>query len=199
MSESEIIEMMYESLGYADKQKGIWLTVRDSKKSTPGKHVDKRDDKRVTQQVDMSKHQNFINEAFRRALVENVSRKFGAAEWFETPYLLRYRIDGKYEKHSDSDQYDAENRRFYRAADRDISLLIYLNDDFNGGELTFNRLNYSYKPSAGDLVIFPSGNLFLHQAQPVTRGTKYALVSWSSLKSSPKLFPNASRLPPIRI
>jgi predicted 2-oxoglutarate/Fe(II)-dependent dioxygenase YbiX len=184
---------------YADKQKANWLMVRDEEKSTSKKFVEKRDSGRVTQQVEMNKHQGFLNETVRRALLEVAAAKFGAADYFETPYLLRYRVGGKYGVHADSEVYDPEKRLFYRVADRDISLLIYLNDDFEGGELSFDRLNYSYHPSAGDLVLFPSTNLYLHQAQPVTHGTKYALVSWACLKSTRKLFPGASRWPPIKV
>lgn len=184
---------------YAEKQKANWLMVRDDEKSTPGKFVEKRDTGRVTQQVEMSKHQRFLNEAIRRAMVEVANSKFGAMEYFETPYVLRYRVGGKYGMHADSEIYDPSKGLFYRVADRDVSVLIYLNDDYEGGELTFNRLNYSYHPTVGDLVLFPSTNLYLHEAQPVTRGTKYALVSWSSLKSSRKLFPGASRWPPIYV
>lgn len=184
---------------YAQKQKANWLMVRDDEKSTPEKFVEKRDSGRVTQQVDMSKHQGFLNDIVRRALVEVASRKFGAPDFFEVPYLLRYKVGGKYGQHADSEIYDPQKGLFFRVADRDISVLIYLNDDYEGGELTFNRLNYSYHPVAGDLVLFPSGNLYLHQAQRVTRGTKYALVSWASLKATRKLFPGASRFPPVRV
>lgn len=184
---------------YAQKQRAHWLMVRDDEKSTPEKFVEKRDPGRVTQQVDMGKHQGFLDETVRRALVEVAARRFGVADFFETPYVLRYNVGGKYGQHADSEIYDAQQGLFFRVADRDISVLVYLNDDYEGGELTFNRLNYSYRPAAGDLVLFPSGNLYLHQAQRVTRGSKYALVSWASLKASQKLFPRASRWPPIRV
>lgn len=184
---------------YADKQKGHWLMVRDAKRSKPGKLVEKKDPARITQQVDMSKHQPFINESVKRGLVEVAGPGFGAIEFFEIPYLLRYKVGGTYNKHADSEGYEQDSRRWYRSCDRDVSLLIYLNDDYQGGELLFNRLNYTYKPRTGDLVLFPSGNLFLHQSLPITRGTKYALVSWAALKASPKLFPNATAHPPIRI
>lgn len=184
---------------FAQKQRANWLMVRDDEKSTPEKFVEKRDSGRVTQQVEMSKHQGFLNDAVRRALLEVAAPRFGVPDFFETPYVLRYNVGGKYGQHADSEIYDAQKGLFFRVADRDISVLIYLNDDYEGGELTFNRLNYSFHPAAGDLVLFPSNNIFLHQAHRVTRGSKYALVSWASLKSNRKLFPGASRWPLIRI
>lgn len=40
-----------------------------------------------------------------------------------------------------------------------MTSLIYLNDDYDGGEIFFPEQNTSYKPNAGSLVIFP-GNYF---------------------------------------
>ena len=57
------------------------------------------------------------------------------------------------------------------------SLVTYLNDDYDGGELKFRLQGYEYKPSAGDVVIFPSNYMYPHQAMPVISGTKYAIVT----------------------
>lgn len=42
-----------------------------------------------------------------------------------------------------------------------LSTLIYLNDDYDGGEIVFGEYNLVIKPDAGDLIIFPSH--FLHE------------------------------------
>lgn len=57
------------------------------------------------------------------------------------------------------------------------SLVGYLNDDYDGGELYFPFLDLSLKPEAGDLFIFPSNYMYPHRAMPVTDGTKYSLVT----------------------
>lgn len=63
-----------------------------------------------------------------------------------------------------------------------FSIILLLNDDFEGGELTF-RLGVEeiYKPEvkAGDMLIFPSGFLFEHWVTPVTSGTRYSIVHWA--------------------
>ncbi len=180
---------------YADKQKGTWLTVRDEEKSRDGKHKWVRSKERITQVVDISKHADFINEQYRLGLQRHAVPVYGAIDWFELPYLLRYKVGGEYVAHSDADVFDDSVGRFYRVQDRDISMLLYLNDDYTGGELTFTRLNYTYTPRAGDMVMFPSGMLYQHRAHVVETGRKYALVSWVSLHSSPKLFPHSSASP----
>ena len=58
-----------------------------------------------------------------------------------------------------------------------VSLVGYLNDDYEGGELSFGKLGISFKPKAGDLYIFPSTYLFSHRAMPVTSGQKYSIVT----------------------
>ena len=58
-----------------------------------------------------------------------------------------------------------------------VSLVAYLNDDYEGGELNFGKLGISFKPKAGDLYIFPSTYLFSHRAMPVSSGLKYSVVT----------------------
>lgn len=58
-----------------------------------------------------------------------------------------------------------------------VSLVAYPNDDYEGGELYFPKIDLNIKPKAGDLYIFPSTYLFSHQAMPVISGTKYSIVT----------------------
>lgn len=58
-----------------------------------------------------------------------------------------------------------------------VSLVAYINDDYEGGELYFRRQNLTIKPEAGDLMIFPSNYMYPHRAMPVHSGTKYSIVT----------------------
>jgi hypothetical protein len=58
-----------------------------------------------------------------------------------------------------------------------VSLVAYVNDDYEGGELFFRLQGLKVKPEAGDLFIFPSNFMYPHQAMPVTSGTKYSIVT----------------------
>ena len=58
-----------------------------------------------------------------------------------------------------------------------VSLVAYVNDDYEGGELYFRLQNLNIKPKAGDLYIFPSNFMYPHKAMPVTSGTKYSIVT----------------------
>jgi Rps23 Pro-64 3,4-dihydroxylase Tpa1-like proline 4-hydroxylase len=54
-----------------------------------------------------------------------------------------------------------------------VSMVAYINDDYEEGGLRFDKLDLTIKPKAGDLYIFPSTYLFSHAALPVKSGLKY--------------------------
>jgi hypothetical protein len=58
-----------------------------------------------------------------------------------------------------------------------VSSVIYLNDDYEGGELWFPYLDINFKPQAGDIIIFPSTFIYAHASLKVTSGTKYSAVT----------------------
>lgn len=53
------------------------------------------------------------------------------------------------------------------------SLVTYLNDDYEGGEIEFLNQNIKIKPEAGSLIIFPSCQPYLHSSNVVKSGWKY--------------------------
>ena len=60
-----------------------------------------------------------------------------------------------------------------------ISLVFYLNDNYEGGQIEFQNQNILLKPEAGSIIIFPSISPYYHDPKPVTEGTKYMIpVFW---------------------
>ena len=57
--------------------------------------------------------------------------------------------------------------------DPNISVVLYLNDDYEGGEIYFKEQGIKIKPKAGSIVIFPSVAPYYHESLPVTSGIKY--------------------------
>lgn len=54
------------------------------------------------------------------------------------------------------------------AKDAQISVIMYLNDNYDGGELEFPRQNVSIKPNAGSILVFPSVDPYVHDPKPAT-------------------------------
>jgi len=61
---------------------------------------------------------------------------------------------------------------------RTLSVLVYLNDNYEGGNITFPNSKVSLKPEAGSMIFFPSNFLYVHQIEPITNGIKYSLPNW---------------------
>ncbi|NDG30428.1 2OG-Fe(II) oxygenase [bacterium] len=79
---------------------------------------------------------------------------------------------GRYGPHSDSSGLSNPMRK--------LSIIILLSDDsdFEGGELCFyvNGSSYVFKNVKNSFIAFPS--FLIHQVTPVTKGSRYSLVSW---------------------
>ena len=66
---------------------------------------------------------------------------------------------------------------------RDYSCILYLNDDYEGGETYFKKsrisLNQkSISPKKGSILLFPSDKKHLHGVNKVKEGERYTLASW---------------------
>jgi len=60
-----------------------------------------------------------------------------------------------------------------------LAMLVYLNDDYDGGYLYFPEFDYYLKPSPGDIVIFPGSLYYVHGVSTVTKGVRYTLSQWA--------------------
>jgi hypothetical protein len=82
--------------------------------------------------------------------------------------VLKYNIGGEYHNHYDHAPINS----------RVVSLVAFLNDVEEGGELEFSFFDIKIKPKKNTVVVFPSNFPYLHIAHPVEKGRKYSLVTW---------------------
>jgi hypothetical protein len=54
-----------------------------------------------------------------------------------------------------------------------FSMITYINEDYEGGEICFPNHGITLKPAAGSLVIFPSQEPYLHEVKNVLSGERY--------------------------
>ena len=62
--------------------------------------------------------------------------------------------------------------------DRLLAWMVYLNDDYEGGETEFNYLSKRVKPKKGTLLMWPTGFTHTHRGGMVISGEKYILTGW---------------------
>jgi Rps23 Pro-64 3,4-dihydroxylase Tpa1-like proline 4-hydroxylase len=88
------------------------------------------------------------------------------AEEYEM-HLLKYEKSGHLPAHQDQG-----------ISSRVLSTVIYLNDDYSGGEIEFKHSNVKIKPKAGSIIFFPSNFLYVHEVYPISDGVRYSLPHW---------------------
>lgn len=57
--------------------------------------------------------------------------------------------------------------------------VIYINDNYTGGEIRYPNKDISIKPNARSLVIHPGTEPYTHEVLPVKSGLRYTLTSFS--------------------
>jgi len=68
------------------------------------------------------------------------------------------------------------------------SSLIYLNDDYEGGELYFPEYDFAIKPEVGTLICFRGDENTLHGVKKVTDGIRYTIsLFWEDLEYKNKI------------
>jgi len=88
--------------------------------------------------------------------------------WHDMYNVLRYGKDHFFVNHID------DNQTYHRR----ISSVYYANDNYSGGEITFDRFDIEYKPKANELIVFPSTYVYNHSVKKVTDGVRYSVASW---------------------
>jgi prolyl 4-hydroxylase len=107
----------------------------------------------------------------------------------EAIQVASYVVGGKYEPHFDacvSPEPGFCEKSNRGAGQRRATLMVYLNDEFEGGKTQFMNLNFEVKPVTGKAILFfstdTSEKIFresLHKAAEVTAGKKWIATIWS--------------------
>ena len=87
--------------------------------------------------------------------------------------LIKYEKFDKYNYHWDH----------FITIPRTLSCTLILNDDYEGGNLCFREPQggneFCIENKSGRLIMWPSNFLYPHCVKPITKGTRYAIVSWA--------------------
>ncbi|HEY5721304.1 MAG TPA: 2OG-Fe(II) oxygenase [Allosphingosinicella sp.] len=106
---------------------------------------------------------------------------------FEPVQIMHYSVGEEFRPHFDflteeNEGWAAQMRRF---GQRIATFLLFLNEDFEGGETEFPRAGISHRGGKGDALFWanvdPSGapdRLTFHAGKPPTRGEKWILSQW---------------------
>ncbi|HTT97325.1 MAG TPA: 2OG-Fe(II) oxygenase [Rhizomicrobium sp.] len=104
----------------------------------------------------------------------------------EPPQIFHYALGQEIRAHYDflRDGEKPYGRDGTYAGDRLATFLLYLNDDYDGGDLEFPKASFRYRGRTGDGIFFGSQRggkpdpMSLHAALPIRRGEKFILSQW---------------------
>lgn len=116
---------------------------------------------------------NRMQSAVEQALSVKVKRVSTHAQKWETGAFASF--------HSDNSNMDGTPSAWERSK---YVCLLYLNQDYEGGELNFRDYPITIAPPTGMLVAFPGGFENIHEVKTVTSGTRYTLGAFWDNESS---------------
>ncbi|EGV96066.1 Prolyl 3-hydroxylase 2 [Cricetulus griseus] len=133
-----------------------------------------------------------------RKIVESYFMLNSTLYFFYTHMVCRTALSGQQDRrndlshpiHADNCLLDPEANECWKEPPaytfRDYSALLYMNDDFEGGEFIFTEIDAktvtaSIKPKCGRMISFSSGGENPHGVKAVTRGQRCAVALWFTL------------------
>lgn len=110
-------------------------------------------------------------------------------EFCEYPEFISYDVGGEFKRHFDGALRGAmpsPDPDKYEPSQRVFTAVLYLNDDFSGGNTLFPRLDIMIEPMRGRLVFWQNTKIgtfkvhpmSMHQGAPVKAGNKRILSFW---------------------
>jgi prolyl 4-hydroxylase len=106
---------------------------------------------------------------------------------FEVPQVMHYSVSQEFRLHHDflDPSQPGPRSDIERRGQRIGTFLIYLNEDFEGGETEFPKAGFSYRGRTGDALFFTNVTrdgrpdpLTLHCGRPPTKGEKWIFSQW---------------------
>jgi predicted 2-oxoglutarate/Fe(II)-dependent dioxygenase YbiX len=146
---------------------------------------------RDTQIVPMGNLYPKIEDLFRNTVREIINPFYQCqVASSEIPQVLSYGIGGHYKPHIDGESIWMTPRGekiWKKSTDRDLSIVFYLNNEFEGGDFIFPELKIRVRPEPGMMICFPSNHHYSHGVEPVIKGKRYSIVSWATVKGFPSM------------
>ena len=105
----------------------------------------------------------------------------------ESFHVIRYKVGGEYKEHVDyfPPEHELAESHLVNGGQRTTTAIMYLNDNFEGGETEFPRMSLKIQPKKGKLVVWKNVDLMnspmessLHAGLPVKSGVKYLSTLW---------------------
>lgn len=130
---------------------------------------------------------NFANSDLIVEMIRSrIANQLGAPlACLEMSQVLHYDVGQEFVLHCDFLDPSAMQEEIARNGQRAITVIVYLNHDFEGGETSFPRLGINHRGRIGDALVFGSLDAkggpnpqSQHAGRPPTKGEKWVFSQW---------------------
>ena len=166
-------------------QQIIEIQKKENTRSTTG---DNEEHKINEIRTSFTTYLELIKSKESHVIIQSVKQKILSMMGIPTEYSEKiqgqwYKQNGFYQDHFDA--YDDYNQLQNHSGNRTWTCIITLNDVEEGGETYFPKLGKSFKPKAGQALIWYNLNedgmadpLTLHSGKTVVKGEKFIMTQW---------------------
>ena len=162
-SDCKVFGSKGKNLVKSDIRSSSGLTLNDSTKATILLH------QRIN--VGLETYHKKVKSVHKNFSYYPVPCGIGTKCWREGIQVLEYEPGQRYRYH-----HDAATDKNLAEYERKISVILYLNEGFEGGGTEF--IHTALKPKPGYAIMFPSNWCYPHAGQEVISGKKRIAVTW---------------------
>lgn len=174
-------------------QDEIKMILEECKKNEPRYHTNDTHGKSISyNSMNSEKLINFANYIVPK-IAQNAKNFYGLEQETDRAFQYTFHPDQTYlhphtdiigwePKHDETNEYSTQKKYFPYFWSGHLSNIIYLNDDFEGGELFFPDFGIDIKPKPGMLAVFPGNINYLHGVRKVVGNTRYTGTLWTRFK-----------------
>jgi len=151
---------------------GVNLSVKNTKEINLFEHMDLLEKENFFDKINDELSNHFLGNLPYKYYFDSDSNLFNEKCKYETCQLQKYiRGEGHYERwHVEVENLSSSKRIF--------SMIVYLNNVFEGGETEFLYSSEKIKPTRGSIVIFPSNFPFVHRGLKPLSNDKFIISTW---------------------
>ena len=114
-----------------------------------------------------------IKQGFETAVNDYIKAHNKITPTAYTAFRLNHYAEGGFMKNHVDNIYRSHGQQYGYPH---LTSLIFLNDDYEGGEFTLCGENLD--KDKGSAVVFPSNFMFPHEVKKVTSGVRYSIMTW---------------------
>jgi hypothetical protein len=120
------------------------------------------------------RHQNYF-EWLRLEIKAAIEQAFGREVVTNSTHAQKWPVGAFARWHSDNSDLEGNPSAW---SDNKFASILYLNDDYEGGELIFRDFDLEVKLPQGSLIVFPGGIENIHRVEEIREGNRITVVGF---------------------